>query len=128
MMKKFVFLLLTIVVIISNSLFAQNRPKRVIILGFDGMPRRYYDYPPQYATLHLVSTIGAYLNGFGYFTSLAFLLYTHLFGKVKAPRNPYNSVSLEWQTQSPPVHENFDETPVVTTDPYNYGKHVGSHA
>jgi cytochrome c oxidase subunit 1 len=98
------------------------------ILGFDGMPRRYYDYPPQYATLHLVSTIGAYLNGFGYFTSLAFLLYTHLFGKVKAPRNPYNSVSLEWQTQSPPVHENFDETPVVTTDPYNYGKHVGSHA
>jgi hypothetical protein len=36
-MKKFVFLLLTIVVIISNSLFAQNRPKRVIILGFDGI-------------------------------------------------------------------------------------------
>jgi len=36
-MKKFAFLLLTIVVMVSNSLFAQNRPKRVIILGFDGI-------------------------------------------------------------------------------------------
>jgi hypothetical protein len=35
------------------------------VLGMDGMPRRYYDYPPQYQTLHTISTIGAYLNGFG---------------------------------------------------------------
>jgi len=93
------------------------------ILGMDGMPRRYYDYPAQYQTLHTISTIGAYLNGFGYMFALVNLLWTAKFGKVKAPRNPYNSTSLEWQTASPPVHENFDTIPVVDHDPYNYGTH-----
>jgi cytochrome c oxidase subunit 1 len=99
------------------------------ILGMDGMPRRYYDYPQQYETLHTISTIGAYLNGFGYTFALINLLATALWGKVKAPRNPYNSKSLEWQTASPPIHENFDEIPVVTEDPYNYGTPVpgGGH-
>ena len=99
------------------------------ILGMEGMPRRYYDYPPQYQTLHTISTLGAYLNGFGYAFALLNLLATALWGKVKAPRNPYNSKSLEWQTASPPVHENFDEIPVVTEDPYNYGTPVpgGGH-
>lgn len=94
------------------------------ILGMDGMPRRYYDYPPQYQTLHTLSTVGAFLNGFGYMFSLLNLLGTALFGKVKAPRNPYNSKSLEWQTASPPIHENFETTPVVTEEPYNYGTHA----
>ncbi len=91
------------------------------VLGMEGMPRRYYDYPQQYQTLHTISTIGAYLNGFGYTFALINLLWTAKFGKVKAPRNPYNSLSLEWQTQSPPVHENFPETPVVKDEPYHYG-------
>jgi len=98
------------------------------ILGMEGMPRRYYDYPAQYQTLHTISTIGAYLNGFGYTFALINLLWTAKFGKVKAPRNPYNSVSLEWQTQSPPVHENFTEIPVVDKDPYHYGTPTGNHA
>jgi cytochrome c oxidase subunit 1 len=93
------------------------------VLGMDGMPRRYYDYPAQYQTLHTISTVGAFLNGFGYLFALVNLLWTAKFGKVKAPRNPYNSLSLEWQTASPPVHENFTETPVVDQDPYNYGTH-----
>jgi cytochrome c oxidase subunit 1 len=93
------------------------------ILGMNGMPRRYYDYPIEYQTLHTISTIGAYLNGFGYTFALVNLLWTAKFGKVKAPRNPYNSTSLEWQTASPPVHENFDTIPVVDHDPYNYGTH-----
>jgi cytochrome c oxidase subunit 1 len=97
------------------------------ILGMEGMPRRYYDYPAQYQTLHTISTIGAYLNGFGYTFALINLLWTAKFGKVKAPRNPYNSVSLEWQTQSPPVHENFTEIPVVDKDPYHYGTPTGNH-
>ena len=95
------------------------------ILGMDGMPRRYYDYPAQYQTLHTISTIGAYLNGFGYTFALLNLLFTALFGKVKAPRNPYNSLGLEWQTASPPVHENFTEIPVVTDGSYSYGTPTG---
>ncbi len=96
------------------------------ILGMDGMPRRYYDYPAQYQTLHTLSTIGAFMNGFGYMLALLNLAWTAKFGKVKAPRNPYNSKGLEWQTASPPPHENFDTVPVVTEDPYNYG--VPRHA
>jgi cytochrome c oxidase subunit 1 len=95
------------------------------ILGMDGMPRRYYDYPAQYQTLHTISTVGAYLNGFGYTFALLNLLFTALFGKVKAPRNPYNSLGLEWQTQSPPIHENFDQIPVVTDGSYSYGTPTG---
>ncbi len=93
------------------------------ILGMDGMPRRYYDYPESYQTLHTISTIGAYLNALGYAVTLGNLAWTAKFGKVKAPRNPYNSAGLEWQTASPPPHENFDTQPVVTEDPYNYGTH-----
>lgn len=93
-------------------------------LGMMGMPRRYYDYPPEFETLHLISTVGAFLNGLGYTFALLNLGYAALFSKKKAPANPYNSLSLEWQTQSPPIHENFSETPVVTDWTYGYGKPV----
>lgn len=96
------------------------------ILGMDGMPRRYYDYPLQYQTLHTISTIGAYINAFGYTFALLNLAWAAKFSKVKAPRNPYDSVSLEWQTASPPIHENFEETPIVSQDPYHYG--TATHA
>ncbi|MCL4119461.1 UNVERIFIED_CONTAM: hypothetical protein GTU68_064470 [Idotea baltica] len=94
------------------------------VLGMQGMPRRYFDYPIEFESLHTLSTIGAFLNAFGYTFALANLLYYFAFGKVKAGDNPYNSKSLEWQTQSPPIHENFEEVPTVTEEPYNYGKTV----
>lgn len=99
------------------------------VLGMNGMPRRYFDYLPQFETLHTVSSVGAVINGFGYTFALVNLLYAALFSKVKAPANPYNSLSLEWQTASPPIHENFDKVPVVTEYPYNYGTPVegGGH-
>ena len=96
------------------------------VLGMEGMPRRYYDYPPQFESLHRLSTIGAFINAIGYTWALLNLGLTALFGKVKAPANPYNSLSLEWQTPSPPPHENFIETPVVTDYPYAYGKPLAS--
>ncbi len=97
-------------------------------LGMMGMPRRYYDYPIEFQTLHTWSTVGAFLNGFGYTFALLNLAWAAAFSKRKAPANPYNSLSLEWQTQSPPIHENFAETPVVTEWTYGYGKPVeGSH-
>ena len=91
------------------------------VLGMQGMPRRYFDYPAEFEPLHYVSTIGAFINGFGYTFAILNLLYEAAFGKVKAPRNPYNSLSLEWQTDSPPLHENFEKTPQVTDWTYGYG-------
>lgn len=92
------------------------------ILGMEGMPRRYFDYPKQFEPMHFLSTVGAFINGIGYASAILNLAYAFFFGKEKAPANPYNSLSLEWQTQSPPIHENFEEEPKVTSWTYGYGE------
>ncbi len=94
------------------------------VLGMHGMPRRYFDYPPEFESLHFASTIGAFANGLGYALAILNLAYTALFGKTKAGRNPYNSLSLEWQTDSPPIHDNFEVTPIVTDWTYGYGEPI----
>jgi len=98
------------------------------VLGMEGMPRRYFDYLPQFQSLHTLSTVGAYINAAGYTLALLHLLLTAIFGKTLAPDNPWDALSLEWQTPSPPPHDNFEVTPVVTEYPYAYGKPVeGDH-
>ncbi|RMD84915.1 MAG: cytochrome c oxidase subunit I, partial [Candidatus Dadabacteria bacterium] len=74
-------------------------------LGMEGMPRRYFDYPPEFHPLHFTATVGSIINGIGYTLALVNLLWAAKFGKVKAPDNPYESLSLEWQTPSPPPHD-----------------------
>ena len=88
------------------------------------MPRRYYDYPVEYQSLHTTSTVFAFVNAFGYLLALLNLAYAARFGKVKAGPNPYDSLSIEWTMQSPPIHENFETTPVVTDWTYGYGKDI----
>ena len=39
----------------------------------------------------------------------------------KAPDNPWNALTFEWMTSSPPEIENFEVLPVLTTGPYDYG-------
>ncbi|MCB0328469.1 MAG: cbb3-type cytochrome c oxidase subunit I [Bdellovibrionales bacterium] len=99
------------------------------VLGMEGMPRRYFDYLPEFQSMHRLSTVGALVNGFGYTFALLNLLFAWIFSKRKASANPYHSLSLEWQTQSPPIHDNFVETPTVTDYPYGYGTPVegGAH-
>jgi cytochrome c oxidase subunit I len=94
------------------------------VLGMKGMPRRYYDYPIEFESLHQISTIFAFVNAIGYAMVLGNLLYGALKGK-KVKENPFNSLSLEWQTQSPPIHDNFAKTPVVTDWTYGYGETKG---
>jgi len=99
------------------------------VLGMQGMPRRYFDYLPQFEYLHTISTVGALINGLGYILALSNLAWAAKYSKVKAPENPFESLSLEWQTASPPIHENFEEIPEVDAYPYNYGVPVegGGH-
>lgn len=98
------------------------------LLGMSGMPRRYYDYLPEFQYLHQWSTVGAFINGFGYTFALVNLLYAIFWGR-KAASNPFDSLSLEWKTASPPIHDNFSEIPVVTDWTYGYGIPVkeGAH-
>jgi cytochrome c oxidase subunit 1 len=89
------------------------------ILGYMGMPRRYHVYPPEFQVYNVLSSAGASILGLGYFLPVTYFLWSLFFGK-KAPANPWGATGLEWQMQSPPIPENFEVTPVITHDSYEY--------
>lgn len=89
------------------------------IIGFMGMPRRYFDYLPQFTFGHQISSVGGILLGIG-----VILMLVNLFSKKgeKAGNNPWNGTTLEWQIESPPTVENFETSPVIGENetPYDY--------
>ncbi len=89
------------------------------ILGYLGMPRRYYTYPPEFQVLNVLSSAGATILAAAYLLPLAYLTWS-LFRGERAPANPWRATGLEWQTPSPPPTVNFVHTPVVTQGPYMY--------
>ena len=44
------------------------------VLGYLGMPRRYYEYPPEFQVLNVMSTAGASILAVGYVLPLVYLL------------------------------------------------------
>lgn len=91
------------------------------IMGYMGMPRRYYDYLPQFAQLQLISTIGSWILSGTIFFIVGYLLHA-LFKGPKAPSNPWGGVTLEWHIQSPPIMENFKTIPTITHEPYDFSQ------
>ncbi|HNL55567.1 MAG TPA: cbb3-type cytochrome c oxidase subunit I, partial [Turneriella sp.] len=91
------------------------------LMGTQGMPRRYYDYEPMFATYHMLSTFGSYALGIGYFTTIVNIVYSCFKGKP-APANPWNANTLEWKIPSPMPEHNFHEIPTITEWPYEYGR------
>jgi len=89
------------------------------LLGYAGMPRRYASYPEEFQTLHVLSSAGAITLAIGYLMPLGYLAWSLFFG-AKADANPWRATGLEWQTESPPPKENFDELPIVVRGPYAY--------
>ena len=89
------------------------------ILGYLGMPRRYWAYPEEFQVYHVLSTAGASVLAVGYLIPAAYFIWSLRYGKI-APDNPWNAPGLEWQTSSPPPPENFEITPVVTSEAYDY--------
>lgn len=89
------------------------------IIGIEGMPRRYFDYPPQFQPMQIISSIG----GFILISGLILMVYNLVQGVRKgepAPANPWKGSTLEWQIPSPPSLENFDEEPEIKKNPYDY--------
>ncbi len=97
----------------------------MMILGLMGMPRRYFDYLPQYAT-------GNFLAGFGAFIIVAgvALMFTNLLlsfrVRQEAPADPWGGTTLEWTIPSPPPLHNFIATPEVKDFPYDF-RQVSDH-
>jgi len=83
------------------------------------MPRRYHVYAPEFQVLNVMSTAGASILGAGYLIPLLYLLWSARYAK-SAGSNPWGAYGLEWTTPSPPSTHNFDITPVVTHEAYDY--------
>ncbi len=91
----------------------------MFIMGYLGMPRRYYDYLPQYQIYHIISTIGSWVLILGILILVINLLKALLSKSNNTTElNPWGGTTLEWTVPSPPPLENFDVIPTVTNGPY----------
>jgi cytochrome c oxidase subunit 1 len=84
------------------------------------MPRRVSDYAPAFTEFNIMATIGAAILAL---SSLPFL-YNAIISWVRGPEakaNPFNALTLEWQTSSPPPVHNFDKPQIIRSGPYDYG-------
>ena len=89
------------------------------LMGAKGMPRRYHVYDPEFQVYHVISTVGSWVLAVGVILMAYYLIQSIRKGE-KAPSNPWGALTLEWQTTSPPILENFEITPTVTCGPYEY--------
>ncbi|MBC1329995.1 cytochrome c oxidase subunit I [Trichormus variabilis] len=90
-------------------------------LGLQGMLRRVSSYDPEYAFLDVIASIGGFLLGMSTLPFILNMIGSWVQGE-KAPDNPWRAIGLEWLVASPPPVENFEEIPVVISEPYGYGK------
>ena len=89
-------------------------------LGLQGMNRRIALYDPKFQALNELVSLGSYLLALSTFPFIINIVWSVFKGKP-APRNPWRALTLEWQTASPPIIENFEEEPVLWAGPYDYG-------
>jgi cytochrome c oxidase subunit 1 len=90
------------------------------VLGYLGMPRRYYSYPDEFQVLNVLSTAGSTVLGLGYVLTFGYLVYS-LFRGAKATANPWGAKGLEWEeASSPPPTFNFNKDIIVTEPAYDY--------
>lgn len=93
----------------------------MFITGLQGMPRRYYDYLPQYEQGNFLAGFGAYILVAGILLMFFNLLRSLKTGE-QAEANPWGGVTLEWTIQSPPTLHNFEQEPSIPEYPYDFTK------
>jgi cytochrome c oxidase subunit 1 len=92
----------------------------MFVMGWLGMPRRYYDYLPQFQPYHVISTVGSWILITGMIIMFSNLIKGLRTGPVVTQKNVWGGETLEWTVDTPPTHENFDEIPIITDGPYEY--------
>jgi cytochrome c oxidase subunit 1 len=84
------------------------------------MPRRVAEYDPQFTLWNQVSSVGALLMAVSTLPFLINVVGSAVRGPI-AGDNPWNALTPEWLTSSPPPVENWiGEAPLVE-HPYGYG-------
>ncbi len=90
-------------------------------LGLNGMPRRVAEYDPQFTLVNQLSSIGALIMALSTLPFLWNIIYSSFKGKV-AGDNPWNALTAEWLTSSPPPVENWIGDAPLVIKPYGYGE------
>jgi cytochrome c oxidase subunit 1 len=82
-------------------------------LGLAGMPRRYADYPMQFADFNAVASVGAFAFGLAQVYFILFIVIPTMRGQgVKAPQKPWEAAEgLEWEVPSPAPFHTFETPP-----------------
>lgn len=78
-------------------------------------------YDPQFTSINQLCTLGAFVLAASVIPFAINLVWSWWRG-AEAGDNPWNALTLEWTTSSPPLIENWEVLPVVTHGPYDYGK------
>jgi cytochrome c oxidase subunit 1 len=82
-------------------------------LGLAGMPRRYADYPMQFADFNMIASIGAFGFGLMQVYFFVFVVLPMMRGQgEKAPQQPWDGAEgLEWEVPSPAPFHTFEQPP-----------------
>jgi cytochrome c oxidase subunit 1 len=82
-------------------------------LGLAGMPRRYADYPMQFADFNAVASVGAFAFGLAQVYFFLWVVVPMMRGKgEKAPQQPWDGAEgLEWEVPSPAPFHTFEHPP-----------------
>ncbi len=84
-------------------------------LGLNGMPRRYIDYPEEFAIWNQVSSFGAQITlvGVGFFFAMLFVSLVVQRKKVGDNYWGEGATTLEWTLSSPPPYHQFNTLPRI---------------
>jgi cytochrome c oxidase subunit I len=97
----------------------------LFVLGMEGMPRRVSSYAPNLHGLNVWVSISAFVLGFSMLIFIANVLWSQIVVRLPAVANPWRSKSLEWLLPTPVPVNNFEQIPVIDSDPYDYGTPLG---
>ena len=93
----------------------------MFIAGYLGMPRRYFDYLPEFEIWHQISGVGAIVIFIGLTVMFLNLIQGWRKGTVMTDPNPWGATTLEWHLPTtPPPLENHTKVPYVDFEPYEY--------
>jgi cytochrome c oxidase subunit 1 len=93
----------------------------MFIAGFEGMPRRYFDYLPQFQVYHQIAGIGAIFTIGSIFAMLGAFVYSARNGR-KVEANYWGGTTLEWHLPQPLPLGNFEHTPYIDFGPYEWSQ------
>jgi cytochrome c oxidase subunit 1 len=84
-------------------------------LGLAGMPRRYSDYPMQFADFNAIATVGSFGFGLAQAYFVLFIVLPMIRGRgAKAAQLPWDGAKgLEWQVATPAPHHTWETPPVL---------------